>query len=269
MNLWKEFLNRSKRDLEVSEICFKKKDYELASYLLQQALEKSIKSYMLKNNAIGNPKQLHHLTLGGIFHIIIEKLREGRRKHQNNIGLMGLFDCMIKLCKKYQEVFKPQEINDTKKKLPFWKVSLQLSLSNEDKKYLQETFIVNFQQDIEKCNDIFKKISEDFTNLPKGFTNRIEESKIMEALNESREDYGDKISQIPSLKILEPLLLFMDTKLVNIIIKTFAHEDIGRYPTEVDGKISTELYAKNPTLIKNMIEDVRTVCSDLEKRMEE
>ena len=269
MNLWREFLNRSKRDLKMSDICCKEKDYELASYLLQQALEKSIKSYMLKNNIIDDPKQLHHLTLSGIFHIIKGKLEEGKRQNQKNIELMKLFDQGIKLCQNYEKAFKPKKINDPKKKLPFWKYSLQISINKEEERDSYEAFIARFKQDIEKGFDTFRKTSGDFPIPPKGCTSSIEEPKTKEALKVLREYYDNIISQIPSLKILRPLLLFTDSKLVDMIIKTFAHEDMGRYPTVVDGKISTELYAKNPSSIKNMIKDVRSVCLDLEKRIEE
>ena len=61
MEEWKLFLNRGKRDLEISQKVFENHyDYEIASYIAQQALEKYLKAYLLKSKVVEKPEDLGH-----------------------------------------------------------------------------------------------------------------------------------------------------------------------------------------------------------------
>ena len=51
------------------------------------------------------------------------------------------------------------------------------------------------------------------------------------------------------------------------IVRTFPHEDIGRYPTSIDNQSSLELYPKYAVGLQVLLEQVRNDCSKIENAM--
>ncbi len=54
----------------------------------------------------------------------------------------------------------------------------------------------------------------------------------------------------------------------DIILKVTVHEDIGRYPIIIDGKVSTDWYAEKQDQLMNLLNTVERVNADLNNKME-
>ena len=54
---------------------------------------------------------------------------------------------------------------------------------------------------------------------------------------------------------------------ISEIMQVFTHEDIGRYPIEIDGKISRVIYVEHADDLDNLIEKIETVCTKIAQRL--
>jgi len=130
-----DFMQYAEIDLEISETAFKKKQYGNAAYHAQQALEKYLKSYFLKSNLIENVQNLGHLQYPEIINEAI-KILENQKQKQDNSLMMKLLDGTIKHYSSIKEMFTKVKQSEDKKIL-FWKASLGIELTTNEKNMLQ------------------------------------------------------------------------------------------------------------------------------------
>lgn len=155
------FQNRSDNDLEMAKLCFKESDFELSSYLIQQSLEKSIKAYLLKNNAIEHPEELKHLPLSKIFGLFKEDLKRLMKKNQNQPYLFTTIQQNIKLVEKLSKLFNDvvRQPKKSRTKIPIWKTSLGLPLNQKETMAYQtefkemQTFAISGNENLKKHAD--------------------------------------------------------------------------------------------------------------------
>jgi HEPN domain-containing protein len=62
----------------------------------------------------------------------------------------------------------------------------------------------------------------------------------------------------------EIYMLVYPFKFLDLILRTYPHEDIGRYPTMIDNTSSLELYAKNEGALAALISEVDLSCQKIE-----
>ena len=67
-------------DLENSEKQYEEEEYMLSAFLAQQALEKHVKAYLLKNDIFDNVKKLGHLPLFSMINSLIDQYEEASNK---------------------------------------------------------------------------------------------------------------------------------------------------------------------------------------------
>jgi hypothetical protein len=51
----------------------------------------------------------------------------------------------------------------------------------------------------------------------------------------------------------------------DVLIRAYPHEDIGRYPTEIDGESSVNIYEKRKEHVWNLIQEIKSACSRIEE----
>ena len=140
---YKDFMQYAEIDLDISKTLYKKKQYGSAAYHTQQALEKYLKSYFLKSNLIENTKDLGHLQYPEIINEAIS-IFENQRKKEENSNMIKMLDASIEHYSIIKEMFtKVKQSQD--KKILFWKASMGIELTANEKNMLQGIRIKNEQ----------------------------------------------------------------------------------------------------------------------------
>src|SRR5438445_6057325 len=82
---WQEFRDQAERDLLSCKILRKDSDFGNAAYLLQQSLEKYVKSYLFKYKIFSDdPKNLGHLPLKVLFKRLSDITKNTIRNSNNH-----------------------------------------------------------------------------------------------------------------------------------------------------------------------------------------
>ncbi len=298
---WNDLLERGKKDLRISISLFNdESDYELAAYLAQQALEKHVKSYLLKLGVIKNPEDLKHIQITGILSLLRNNQKKWfQQNKRNNPTMFILFEKMFTssnhLMAHLEEVRK-----DPEKRLIYWKKSLNIKLDDSEKTYLQKYEIL-FSKQGPRVNNALRKVDaavlteanlSEFAKKnridPKVFTDLmslLQQSQQMASTKQdstltNRELLG-KETEI--LRKFENIKLLADsnnavglnttmirgiievTNLVEIILLSFPHEDFGRYPVMIKETSTTDLYKEKNNDLWNLIQKIKTNCENLEQ----
>lgn len=293
---WKSFSDQAELDLKRAKNLYESGDYGFSAYCAQQALEKHVKSYFYKLNLIdNNPHRFGHLPLTAIIADIRNEMDGIERRQQSNKLFLNMLRPAFSLCKEILNFFK--DIKKPDQKILFWKYSLNIptesqifddkvnklqkisnQINNAFNVYdeqsfnpnigkIREKFSKNDMEDILKFKDLFKTKLEAVVNLDKNKIMQNKEfleieKKLTERFNELQKNdnvigktiQGDMKRMMAYTKILTYL---------ESIMKSFPHEDIGRYPTEIDGKDSTNLYVTYKDNLLVLINEISNVCNSI------
>ena len=295
---WEDLLRRGKEDLKRSKEIFEKfSDYELSAYLAQQALEKHVKAYLLNVGAIQEPEKLRHIQFLGIISLIKDSINKLAKKHRNEKSLFLIFQQSETVVGHTSQIFRDIQ-RDPELKKKFFKHSLNMPLSSIEKnqiekyaspveknagriatstkKYDENKLTIENLQKIEKKTgvspDIIKNFTKEFQEVGKTFSKikNLDYSKInttiegwLEILKlfEKSKDYSSNFS-------VDALRGFFEIYLKHeIILKSFPHEEFGRYPDTIDGLKTSEIYSQRKEDLWNLIKEIEYSCLDLQKKI--
>ncbi|KAG2476766.1 MAG: hypothetical protein NPMRTH1_1550016 [Nitrosopumilales archaeon] len=290
---YRDFMQYAEIDLEISETAFKKKQYGNAAYHAQQALEKYLKSYFLKLNLIENVQNLGHLQYPEIINEAINILENQKRKEDNSL-MIKLLDGTIKHYLTIKEMFtKVQQLQD--KKILFWKASLGIELTTNEKNMLQGISKKNEQStsqfielllDFVKNKDFLKMISN-AESIPSELKANMHQA-LINFTEELSKNSGSGDARNKIISLLEPYLYGSGTesfsksesdtitKLTAIdnsfdwyghVLLSYPHQQIGRYPTSIDDKDAYSLYIEYKENLWKIIEEIRTVCTRIRNKI--
>ena len=218
---WKEFNEQAKRDLSASFLLYRDNDYGNAAYHMQQALEKQVKSVIIKMGADKylNLTNLGHYPLPSIINEAAKAFDVIFEQYSKNTFVISLC-MMLKRFKQFGEFFKIFKKNEYK--ITLWKDSLNIKITeNENNKFNKE------------LNAFISQLNMgDFSNVVKP------------------QNY-DKTKIITAVAIMEVIRL--STKL---LLYTFPHESIGRYPIAINNISSVLLYNKHHKDLEQLLKQV-------------
>lgn len=296
MLYWKSFLDQAELDLSRAKNLFESGDYGFSAYSAQQSLEKHVKSYFYKLDLIdNNPQRFGHLPLTAILTDLKNEMDKIERRQQSNKFFLSMLRPAFSLYKEILGLFK--DIKKSDQKILYWKYSLNLPATsqifddkigkirkllsqfnnafniydeqsfNPNVSKIQEKFSKSDAQNILEFKDLFKTMSEEAINLD---MNKIiqnkklqeKEVKLLESFNELQK--GDSVigktiqGDMKRMMAYTKILPYLET-----IMKSFPHEDIGRYPTEIDKKDSTKLYVEYKDNLFVLINEISNVCNNI------
>ena len=227
------FRKQAIKDQKTSKLLFKNEDFGNSAYHMQQCLEKHTKSLILKykisNNLIKSHMPIHSLTVE-----LIKKCRTQQNK-QNSYAVRKRLLEMLSLLEKVEACsYQNEEL-----KILIWKQSLGIPNSIEENK---------------KLEDLKHKAM-----------------KPINIANYTKDEYKELKAEIKQNKTLKQceyfLYLFRLDKFIEIILRVFSHETIGRYPIKINGKNSANLYIEYKDGLENLLNDANDVCNNyLEKK---
>lgn len=299
MNDWEQFRNQARQDIESCEILRSKGDYGNSAYLLQQGLEKYIKAYLFKFQMFtGKPHEVGHLPIKAMWKKLFEDL-ERRIRASVNPEINSMFQQSTTIIKIITELF--ENIKNPKNrtlKMAFWKQSLNIKLNTNEEnitKHEREELEKEFKRIMPMAESILAKIDSKtrFQNMTNDQRQKIEQvmaqmgmtledvSKIIPTIQNGLQNTTSgmpdlfplikeiikrniKISDSSALEFISILRLAWLFTFRNEMVEAFTHEDIGRYPTEIDGKSSRDIYQTNVKNLDNFIERIKKACNEIE-----
>lgn len=291
MTEWQQFLERGRKDLKISfELYEKNRDYELSAYLIQQALEKFVKAYLLKLGVIEKAEKLNHLPFIGIFELLNQNVVENKRK-QKSPHLVMMFEHQKNMFDEIRKFFK--EMKKPERKIEYWKFSLDLPnsldinelmdlklmsksgsrLKGDSKKYQKDldTESINKLERKGVMPDSFKKFLNEFDNKTEslqklqvsGYEDTVSEAEQWLELLE-RLQAKNTVNQIGTKELRAILEI---GRILPEIIKIFPHEDIGRYPIKTKDGTTTEIYSQRKEELMKLMVNIKSRCTELELKI--
>jgi len=288
---YRDFMLQGQKDIKRSRLLFEKEDYGFAAYSTEQGIEKYLKAYLMKINIIKNPDKLGHLTYPRLLEEIIISLKDQRYDSQNDEPINQFFDASIKFFESYSNIFTGFE-RSLPKKILCWKESLKIDLNDEEKK-----IVVGLTTELNKIKNDFlfgiissgQSMSQTKqTTTPKldppgiaklvallqrwlqAFTTNTS-LNIEKELNEFQVIiapalYGMKensLSRKDSDFFLKYLGVVRTFQWIDPVIAAYPHEEIGRYPFDIDGTTPTEIYKERKDELSNLLKMIELACSQI------
>ncbi len=302
MTSWIDFKDQAVDDLKSSIALQHGNKIGNSAYMLQQSLEKFVKALVLKYNLSNKtPNELSHLPLIGLWNELQNNIKTQIMKTNNQKSIAN-YALMEKSIKIIGEFFKKS--TNTYKEL-IWKDSLEIELEKNEKNELLN-LISDLKQELEPViKKVIFDYKELFENKLKPFLKtmppkyRIELQQVLDELDmkidinnqkiDTTTNISDLIKEIPKFfDDIEHLYYvirkdprrkyFLDSdefltillawtfQFSGIILKTFVHEDIGRYPRTIissETKNSRTWYKEKGKEVEKLREDVSKACSRL------
>jgi len=276
-------------DLENAEKQFVEQEYMLSAFLAQQALEKHVKAYLLKNNIFDNVKKLGHLPLSSVIRNLLEQYETASKKtddifYGNFIKLFKiLLDFLVRLEQK--EDFK----------ITVWKDSLGIPLSTKESNIVKG-LTEQFNQISSKLESGMPVMAEQFKNVINlDQLNKIDISKLdkkaqtaiaflkkvhdglandspfsLDDVEQLLHDLGygsgkNSLSEKETNDMYEFVKNNKSLVWIDEIINSFPHQTMSRYPFEIDGKTNHDLYVEYKDNLYELINKIKTTCEDIRK----
>ena len=286
-----DLLQNTQLDLKSVKILFDSECYGNCAYFLQQSLEKHIKAYLLKNGVFDNLKDLGHILYIAIFEKFVNLFRfSGIENTPLN------FKEIVDLFENYNNILK-RAVKEKPLKIILWKQSLKIPLSNNEK-LLYDGLNKKTTLDAEKINselpNYSKKYNEyvglnnlnelilsDLDDKTKTFVKYVQ--KTSDGLNSEKNlklsvddinkliqttGYGtgpNALTKEVTHNIKSYTALMKSLEWLNLAIKLFPHETFGRYPKNIDGKITDGLYGEYKNNLQDLITETNDVCTNIHK----
>ena len=294
MEEWSLFLERGKKDLDISQLIFKNhQDYEIGAYFAQQALEKHLKAYFLRTKVIEKPKDLGHYQIYHILTLVETHFKGIKRSTNKSNPFYLVIEYVTNIITHLKKLFNSIKKND-EKLIHWWKYSIKIEESIDDEDYkkiidsmsgLSEKLEKSFGNYIEQTftPEILKQLPDEIRSVAEKMENTSTKLKNKEIiLQQELKEFENLVIKIIQLqrqgKIkgnipivdLEKLLIvyYVLTNYIDLIMRTHPHNIIGRYPRIIeDGISSTQLYQKHKKGVCNLIMDVRESCNEIEMKI--
>lgn len=302
MDTWEIFLQRGKKDVLLSQKLFQENhDYEMSAYVAQQALEKFVKAYLLKSKIVANPRDLGHYQIPRIISTISTQFNIMKRNTDKSNPLYLMLEHMSNIIDHSRKLF--ESIRDGDEKLVhWWKKSLEISQDVKDEDYerfvelmsrtgdrlgksLTTYFANRLNPNTEKFAQISKElpkeiqmVSEYMEEAVKQLKNKsivpVDEIKsksnaeiaaLLKIINLQKQ--GKIKGNLPIYELEKSVVMFdILANYVDLLMETYPHEIIGRYPQMNDG-LTTEEYEKHKDELWNLIINVKHSCDEIEMKI--
>jgi len=123
--------------------------------------------------------------------------------------------------------------------------------------------------DMSKLTEREKAGLEFLQHLPNLFSMENSE-KTMEIMNKVMDNFGwgsggKTLSKDLTQNMTKYLKLWKCMEWIDIIALTYPHQEISRYPFQIDEKISDEVYLEQKDNLKKMLDNVKNTCKQIEQ----
>ncbi len=282
---WEDFYVQSKRDYKCSEILARNKYFENSAYLLQQCVEKSLKAMILKLDSRANPRDFGHLPLIGLLGQLNNQFHRTYRHSQDKNIKIAMRQVAF-IVPKLQAVLRYIKNEGWE---AGWTKSLGIKFSGkehtamtrliEDLKIVQESMMQKIYPVFEDYrisltqqsgSSLLARLLLPLTTIKLQLDKSSGTYRVVNSVNGCEVNmyelllppficmYNVLQNEGKSTEELSLLIIamFLGTH-TDIMIDTFAHEAIGRYPCTIGGKNSISLYEAHSDNLKQLSKKVK------------
>ena len=269
-----EYLQYAQENIKTSRILFKEGYLRYAIFSANEGLELLAKAHMLRYKLIDRPKAAKHFPYPAAIKSVIKIFESNIMKNPPN--RKQLEDALVQL-PILEEAFDMVEKKQLE--MPMWKSSLNIGLS-DDERARDDEFWKKIGEWNEKMKQMqggrqhpskqgsgkptlgeqakfFEGVLEDYTK-----TRYRKDSRLLPLL-ESRGTSRAKALDTGRILALAELSLF-----VGVIVHSSAHQQISRYPTQIDGVDAREIYAERKDDVEKLLELIYLASEVLIKQLQ-
>ena len=261
-----DFYNQACNDRDAMKILYQSKNYGNSAYHAQQAIEKLIKAMILRDDSKFNIKHLSHVILNKrMLNAMKNKITKEFKNDAYFLNeLKPASDCGFDYMKTITEY-----INDNKVK--WWKYTMLNADASECGEFEKSIYqfiawelILTLPVMVENA-PYEKQLSDKMDNF------LINKSYYIENIDDSQST--EKIKWMCDRIIdnfysdhnsLQWRTIYTTLCLAVLSIKLYPHEEIGRYPQQIDGKSSLQLYEENSDRLLELQNSVDEVFKNIE-----
>lgn len=270
----KAYLEYARENIERSRMLFKMGDLRYALFSANEGLELCIKAHMLHYGIIDRAVAAGHFP----YLAAVKKMEECTMSiiKKNPIDKKRLEEAHESLGT-LKEAFKM--MMEKELQVPLWKLSLGMPLFDDERGAVDKC-----QGKLSSwCEKISKIEGESWIHHGQDHddSSPAGQAELCAGVLETRKDKngwnsgswlgslpgGDDIdrSRIPAAKPIFPLAWLFQH---GVIAFSFAHQQISRYPTRIDGIDSRKVYMENKDGVKNLLEKIYDVTETLSNHLE-
>ena len=294
---YREFMLQGQSDIERARELFTKEDYGFAAYSAQQGFEKYLKSYFMKLNIIKNP-DIGHLPYSELLKIIVDEYNE-LIKYENDDIIIQYLQTSKDYFNSLKNILDSFQKSDPKKIL-LWKSSLKIELNDDEQKIsngidielgklqsimlngLAQLFSNLQSQESETVDsdnvqgskimnpDDSQRLVEWMVHIIQNVQQNIETDFIKEVNNFeeiiSPYLYGVKensFSKQDTDFIMKFFKIWKTFSWLGLILLSYPHEEIGRYPTNINHENSLKLYKEKNNELLDLINILDSACLEI------
>lgn len=268
-------LEYARENIKRSRKLFKESDIRYAVFSANEGLELCVKAYMLRYGIIDKPVTARHFPYMAVVDKMVEITKASIGNNPaNKDKLNEALDLLPTLKKKFDRMRKGSF------QALLWKSSLNIELTVDEEKCL-----ARFRKAISDWNEKMTQVAGGQQHLREQGHDRCapsEKAGIFEAASKAaREQGGIKDDQFLPLnggkKILRNGALYLGQllavvelfALLDVIAASSAHQQISRYPTQIGGVDSRELYVKHKDDgVKSLLTQIYTTTERLLRHLE-
>jgi len=289
---YQDFIEYADENLTRSDELFRKNDLRYAVFSAHEALELCLKAYLLKYEIISKPKDAGHLAYPAILLKLSEEFKKEIRNPSTNQD-KNLWLSALQHLENVKAVIN--DMKDFKKCICMWKTSINIPFDKNEEEILQnilkklkqststqienigthvfthkfETKMAkpNIDPNLKQIGDIMKK---HYNKSKNDITSDI--SDLGPELYAASKDFltGKKggLSQQVASSILKQFAILRTMNWMPMMVFSFSHQQISRYPTQIDHSTAKKLYQENKESVKTFIQKINSTCQEIKNSIE-
>lgn len=257
------YLEYARENIERSRMLFEKGDLRYAVFSANEGLELCVKAHMLHYGIIDKAVAAGHFPYPAIIKKMAEVTKSNVQHNPSNKRQMEEALESLDTPEVAFDIMKKKELQ-----IPLWKFSLNISLSDDEMKHLDK-----FQEKLSVWNQEMARIKiwrDDPHEQCHGRRTHGKQAESSTTVSSTRRDKSGRCGDSPSgllpekettphdrvvgverLFAMLPLIFLLD-----VISLSFAHQQISRYPTQIDGIDSRTVYIKHKDDVKSLLERI-------------
>lgn len=289
---YKDYIDYADENLFRSALLIEKNDWRYAVFSAHEALELYLKAYLLKYEIISKPKDAGHLAYPAIFIKLADEFKSEIRNPSTNQD-KNLWLSALPHLENIKSVIN--DMRDFRNCVSVWKSSINIPLNKNEQEQLQNilkklkqsttiqiekmgssVFTPQFESkmtnpsvnpDVKQIGNIMKKyyaeaskdINSDLSNLG---------LELFSASEGFLTGKKGALSQKVINSVFRQFVILRTMNWMPRMVFSFSHQQISRYPTEINQSTAKKLYQENKESVKTFIQAIDSTCQEIRNSIE-
>ena len=270
------YLQYARENMDRSRMLLQRDDLRYALFSANEGLELCVKAYLLHYKIITDPVVAGHFPYAAIIDSLRKSTEQFGDHNPDSAGLVRQTEATLD---KFEALFK--KLRNRRARISLWKESLGIKLGTGEQKLLDglglsapewstaglQTPAGSQQEELGSGPEEIASIMPEELRAPllalfyRKFPRP--DSRPTVTLLGGREMPAGKALYVGRLVALVELFLY-----TTIIVSSSAHQQISRYPTQIDGFDSAEVYVRHRDGVERLLNKIYGACDMLLRRLD-